>query len=267
MKSITRTARTVLTVAAFTLVVSTAADARGHGREIQYSVTVTNSTKAVQFTPIAAATHNRGIALFELGEPASTPLADVAESGDISALAAVLEDSSAVANISSTEGLLEAGKSTTFTITTTRGNGLFSMAAMLLPTNDAYDAGSEPNDEVCANIPGPFCGGEGRSADDSNAEGFVHMANGIHGIADVPAQTYDWRGAVADGILYVCKTAFKNNTLSPIAITTKDTGQCFLTTLNIPYAACCITAPSCVVEPMYCAITIPDIALLLSIQK
>jgi len=219
MKSVTRTAKTVLIAAAAALVVSTAADAKGKGRELQYSVTVTNSTKAIQFTPIAAATHNKGIALFELGEPASTPLADVAESGDIAALAAVLEESSAVAAIASTEGLLEAGASTTFTITTMRNNALFSMAAMLLPTNDsfvaldsvylprygsrtyyahAYDAGSEPNDEVCANIPGPFCGGEGRSADDSNAEGFVHMANGIHGIADVPAQTYDWRDAVAE---------------------------------------------------------------------
>jgi len=218
MKSITRTAKTVLVAAAFTLFASTAANATNYGRQISYSVTVTNSTKAIQFTPIAAATHNRGIALFELGEPAIAPLADVAESGDITALAALLGESNAVADVASTEGLLDAGNSTTFTITTNRGNALFSMAAMLLPTNDtfvalnsvhlprwgsrtyyahAYDAGSEPNDEVCANIPGPFCMGEGRSADDSNAEGFVHMANGIHGIADVPAQTYDWRGAVA----------------------------------------------------------------------
>jgi len=219
MKPITYIAKTVFIAAAAALAVSTAANADNHHREIQYSVTVTNATKAIQFTPIAAATHNRGIALFELGEPASAPLADVAESGDIAALAAVLEDSDAVASIASTEGLLEAGHSTTFTISTMRKNALFSMAAMLLPTNDsfvaldsvylprygsrtyyafAYDAGSEPNDEVCASIPGPFCGGEGRSTDDSNAEGFVHKANGIHGIADVPAQTYDWRGAVAE---------------------------------------------------------------------
>lgn len=218
MKSITRTTKTVLIAAAFALVTSTAADATGNGKR-QYSVTVTNATKAVQFTPIAAATHNSGIALFELGQPAIAPLADVAESGDISALAALLGESGSVADVASTEGLLEAGASTTFTITTTRRNALFSMAAMLLPTNDsfvaldsvylpfrgsrtyyahAYDAGSEPNDELCANIPGPFCGGEGRSPDDSNAEGFVHVANGIHGIADVPAQTYDWRGKVAE---------------------------------------------------------------------
>jgi len=93
------------------------------------------------------------------------------------------------------------------------------MAAMILPTNDsfvaldtvrlprygtvtyrasAYDAGSEPNDELCANIPGPTCGGEGRSEDDSNAEGFVHIANGVHGIGDVDVAKYDWRGTVAE---------------------------------------------------------------------
>jgi len=46
------------------------------------------------------------IALFEGGEPASTPLADVAESGDMTALAAVLNDSNAVASVAGTEGLL-----------------------------------------------------------------------------------------------------------------------------------------------------------------
>jgi len=220
MKTHSRTVRTsiALLTGAFILGTSVLAQARDRSA-IRYSVTVTNITKAIQFTPIAAATHNRGIALFELGQPASTPLADVAESGDITALAEVLGASNAVADVSATDGLLNAGASVTFHIDTRRRNGLFSMAAMLLPTNDsfvalesvhlprrgsrtyyahAYDAGSEPNDEVCANIPGPFCGGEGRSSDDSNAEGFVHIANGIHGIADVPPQTYDWRGAVAE---------------------------------------------------------------------
>lgn len=219
MKTHGRTFRTSVALLTGALILGTSVIAQARDRAIRYSVTVTNITKAVQFTPLASATHNRGIALFELGQPASAPLADVAESGDISALAAVLGDSNAVADVAATEGLLDAGASVTFEITTSRRNPLFSMAAMMLPTNDAfmalesvylprrgsrtyyaqaYDAGSEPNDEICANIPGPFCGGEGRSADDSNAEGFVHMANGVHGIADVPVQTFDWRGAVAE---------------------------------------------------------------------
>ena len=71
---------------------------------------------------------------------------------------------------------------------------------MLIPTNDAfvalngvslpranrstvvhmavaYDAGSESNDEVCANIPGPVCGGDGSS--DGDGEGYVHVHSGI----------------------------------------------------------------------------------------
>jgi N-methylhydantoinase B/oxoprolinase/acetone carboxylase alpha subunit len=55
-----------------------------------------------------------------------------------------------------------------------------------------YDAGTEPNDELCANIPGPVCGGEGGSPD-VDGEGFVHIHAGIHDIDDLPAQDYDWR--------------------------------------------------------------------------
>ena len=221
MKTHGRTARTSTTLITGALILGTnaIAQANNYDREIRYSVTVTNIAKAVQFTPVAAATHNRAIALFELGEGASTPLADVAESGDTTALAAVLNDSNAVASVAGTEGLLQPDASATFEITTTRRNALFSVAAMLLSTNDtfvaldsvylprygtrryyaeAYDAGSEINDELCGNIPGLFCGGEGRSPDDKDAEGFVHKANGFHGIADVPVQTYDWRGAVAE---------------------------------------------------------------------
>lgn len=211
--------RTSILTAAAALTASAAVQAGGHGHSVTYSVTVTNITKAVQFTPIVSASHTRAIALFELGQPAGSPLADVAESGDITALAAVLEDSEAVAGTAATEGLLQPGDSVTFEIMSSRRTRGFSLAAMVLPTNDtfvaldtvalprygtvvyhasAYDAGTEPNDESCANIPGPFCGGEGRSPDDSNAEGFVHVANGIHGIADVPVQTYDWRGPVAE---------------------------------------------------------------------
>jgi len=195
------------------MALSASALAAGH-KDRTYSVTVTNITKATQFTPIAAASHTRAIALFELGQPASSALADVAESGSIAALAEELSGSSAVNAIASTEGLLSAGDSVTFQITADRRTRNLSMAAMILPTNDSfmaldtvrlpfygtvsyyangYDAGSEPNDEICANIPGPSCGGEGRSEDDDN-----HIANGIHGIGDVEAAKYDWRGAVAE---------------------------------------------------------------------
>ncbi|MCH6583458.1 MAG: hypothetical protein E2O37_00035 [Proteobacteria bacterium] len=62
----------------------------------------------------------------------------------------------------------------------------------------AYDAGSETNDESCANIPGPpdGCTGAGVSPDD-DGEGYVHIHAGIHGISDLIAADRDWRNPVA----------------------------------------------------------------------
>lgn len=93
---------------------------------------------------------------------------------------------------------------------------------MLIPTNDAfvalnsiplpkgrrtgthvalaYDAGSEPNDELCENIPGPVCGGDGPSPE-ASGEGYVHIHAGIHGAGDdvtsLNASERDFRNPVA----------------------------------------------------------------------
>jgi hypothetical protein len=57
-----------------------------------------------------------------------------------------------------------------------------------------YDAGSEINDELAVNIPGP--GGEGYNSADG--EGFVHIHAGIHGIGDLPEpENLDWRNPAA----------------------------------------------------------------------
>ena len=55
-----------------------------------------------------------------------------------------------------------------------------------------YDAGSEANTESCLSIPGPPCGSAG-FRDTADAEGFVHVHSGIHGIGDLAPQRYDWR--------------------------------------------------------------------------
>ena len=91
-------------------------------------------------------------------------------------------------------------------------------ASMLLPTNDgfiyssghrvkqikrkgklwltSYDAGTEANDELCANISGPQCGGEGFNAE-REVNNFVKPHPEIQGFNDVSAQTYNWGGARA----------------------------------------------------------------------
>lgn len=192
-------------------------------RQPVYEVTITNITKASQFTPILAATHRPSIAYFELGEPASAGLALLAEDGNPGELAEELLatgkviDTANSADVLGSPPLLFAGQSVTLKLTAKPRRSRLSFAAMILPTNDSfvalnsvslprygkkvfyalgYDAGSEPNDEWCANIPGPLCGGEGASPS-ADGEGHVHVANGIQGIGDVNSSTYDWRNPVA----------------------------------------------------------------------
>lgn len=188
-----------------------------------YEVTITNLTKASQFTPILAATHKRYTQFFELGAAPSPGLANMAEGGDVSELLAEANatggviDTANSADVLGPPPLLFAGQSVKLKINGKRYGGRFSMAAMILPSNDSfvalnsvslprrgtrvyyavgYDAGSEPNDESCLNIPGPLCNGAGGSPD-AGGEGFVHVANGIQGIGDVNNATYDWRNPVA----------------------------------------------------------------------
>ena len=94
-----------------------------------------------------------------------------------------------------------------------------TVTSMLIPTNDAfiavngvkgpksnhgpkvimspaYDAGSEPNDELCSNIPGPVCGGDGGSPA-ASGEGYVHIHAGIQGIGDLNSADFDWRNPTA----------------------------------------------------------------------
>lgn len=193
--------------------VSTPAWAQSANR--MYKVTVTNITSGQYFTPILAVTHKADIALFDLGMPASDELEALAENGMTGPLEEyVWASSDGVVDTATSEGLLGPGESTTIMIEG-RALRLLSLAAMLLPTHDtfvaldsmvlprnfgsttavAYDAGTEANDELCVNIPGPQCGGA--NVDDDSGEGFVHVSDGIHGVGDLSEADYDWRNPVA----------------------------------------------------------------------
>ena len=182
-----------------------------------YEVRVTNLTAGVYFTPTLAATHASAVRLFALGQPASAELAELAESGDVGPLRAVLDSLGRnVSATAATGGLLGPGASASFMVRGRPSQDRLSLAAMLLPTNDgfyavdamplpaqgsatftaiAYDAGSEFNDELCSNIPGPQCGGAGLSVEDG--EGYVHVHPGTHGMAELSRASYDWRNPVA----------------------------------------------------------------------
>ena len=120
-----------LTAATALLAVTGVAAADGGGA--RWQVEITNVTRAQTFTPILAATHYSSVDMFEVGEAASQPLADLAEAGDIAPLSAVLESAGrAVGDYDTNGGLLGPGESVTLTLKGRPGQYL-SLAAMLIP--------------------------------------------------------------------------------------------------------------------------------------
>lgn len=193
---------------------------RHHDRS--YEVTITNITGGQSFTPVLVATHTSDVAFFNLGEAPSADLADLAEGGATGGLQATLDSMPEYVMETTTSGvtedgnpLINPGESVTVTISGSRYFNRISLAGMLLPTNDsfvainsmrlpshssaqlarAYDAGSEMNDELCANIPGPTCMGAPFS--EGLAEGYVYISPGISGEGDLAASAHNWKNPVA----------------------------------------------------------------------
>ncbi len=187
----------------------------------KYQVEITNLTNAQRFTPRLAATHSADVEMFSAGEIASAALKDLAENGGTAMLEDVLMSTAGVADTATSGGLLEPG-ATDVLMLTARGRATrLSLAAMLIPTNDAfvglntalpigqettevyayaYDAGTEVNDELCGSIPGPFfdeCGGPGGGAAVEGGEGYIHIHRGIQDVGDFDAAIRDWRNPVA----------------------------------------------------------------------
>ncbi len=197
----------------------------GRAQGLQYEVTITNLTRGQTFTPVFVATHGGEVRFFELGRPAIPQLAIVAEEGDLAPLVAVAQGLSAVSSIATTgmppAGFVPPGQSRTLILSPRSTSERVSLAAMLIPTNDAfvaingvglpaemvsldalaYDSGTERNDERCASIPGPSfaeCGGPGGGGQPTGGEeGYVHVHAGMHGIGDMRASDRDWRNPVA----------------------------------------------------------------------
>lgn len=194
-----------------------------------FEVTVTNATNNVTFTPIFAVTHTSASSLFEIGEPASVALEDLAEGGSPAMLEANFDAiRNTVVEIATAAGtpadgpFTAAGQTATFRISAHSGADFLSMAAMLLPTNDSfmalngvrlpdsgsvtyeaigYDAGTELNTQLCSQIPGPQCDGtpdgEGTNPSRNDRGDFVHVSSGVHDVGDLRAYQYDWRNPVA----------------------------------------------------------------------
>jgi hypothetical protein len=184
----------------------------------RYEVMITNITRGQVIPGLVVVSHMKSFNLFTLGEPASSQLATIAEEGDSAPLQAHLYTLPNILEYA-TSGALFPGESVILEIMTRGRFRNISAVGMLASTNDAffavnnvhapkhgvrnimalaYDAGSEANTELCEFIPGPPCGNH--EHDPAEAEGFVHVHAGIHGIQDpddgLDPAIHDWRNPV-----------------------------------------------------------------------
>ncbi len=183
-----------------------------------FEVTITNITRGQVITPPVLISHRGSFELFSLGDAAIPQLATLAETGDATDLMGYLATRSDVFDVTAADGPVLPGESVVLKIRAGRRAPYLTTAGMLASTNDAffgarrvrvpyygmrhltaeaYDAGSEANSEMCDRVPGPPCDLP-NNRDTAEAEGFVHVHSGIHGIGDLDPSVLDWRNPVAE---------------------------------------------------------------------
>jgi hypothetical protein len=187
---------------------------------VQFDVEIINLTRGSYFTPFLVAAHVDSATLFTSGESASASLQAMAEGGDISALSADVTALNATVVEDPAGGLLAPGARTSTSLDTDAApdNTRLSIVAMILPSNDgfmglnaveiptepgryvydvdAYDSGTEGNDEVIGSgapgepgypAPPPVAdsSGTGGTGVAASAEGFVHIHRNVLGDDDL----------------------------------------------------------------------------------
>ncbi len=209
------------------------------------TVTIQNTTHGIHFTPFLVAAHDANTSLFTTGQPASANLQAMAEGGNISGLSADVQAASGLVVENPAAGLLAPGASTTTSVINTDGtnNNYLSIVSMLLPTNDAfaglnswkipdtagtytininaYDAGTEANDELitgggapgAAGIPvapggNGGTGGTGVATVDANTNVHIHRGslgddNPTGGKSDLDNTVHRWLNPVVRATITV----------------------------------------------------------------
>tara|TARA_R110001592_G_scaffold100022_1_gene284327 strand:- start:4241 stop:4954 length:714 start_codon:yes stop_codon:yes gene_type:complete len=178
------------------------------------SITVTNLTQGLYFTPILTSAHVSDNHIFMAGTTATAELQAMAEGGDISGLVSILSNADANTSENPAGGLLAPSMSTTYTLTNDSANTHLSMTAMILPSNDgfvgldswkipteagtytinlnAYDAGTEANNELVNGggavgvlgipaAPGGDSGTNGMGVTDTESNTMIHIHRGSLG--------------------------------------------------------------------------------------
>lgn len=153
----------------------------GASQAAEITVSITNLTQGMLFTPRLLVAHTGAVDLFEPGTAASEGLTAIAEGGDTSVLSTALDTNYPADQSNQTFGgpLAAATTSADYTFDT-NDHPYLSLLTMLIPTNDAfagldswaipttpgtytvtlnaYDSGTEANDEInsaTSNLTGP----------------------------------------------------------------------------------------------------------------
>lgn len=221
----------------------------------ELEITVSNLTNGIYFTPLLVAAHDANTFAFRSGTTASTELATLAEGGNPAPLKTLLDNANANTSVNPVAaeaaldpleelpegdpGFLAPGVSTSLVLSTDDENNRLSFAAMLLPTNDgfvgldswkipteagtysinlnAYDAGTEANDEILVGeaggvlgtpgipgCPGGLCGTDasGVTTTESNTKVHIHRnvlgdSDDAGGISDLDNTAHRWLNPVA----------------------------------------------------------------------
>ncbi|MCC2606868.1 spondin domain-containing protein [Planctobacterium marinum] len=219
------------------LILSTALLSGAAANAAELNIEFQNLTQGIYFTPILVAAHPAESSLFETGESASDELQMMAEGGDISGLANIIAGVNG--NAAEVQAELTApGMSRSFALSTDANNTVLSLTSMLLPTNDAfvgldnwtipteagtytlylnaYDAGTEANDEIRGSgapgqagmpVPPPLealvgTGGSGVTAEETNTTVHIHRGNvgdsmNDGGISDINSSVQRWLNPIA----------------------------------------------------------------------
>lgn len=192
----------------------------------ELNISVTNLTQGFYFTPLIVSSHDENASIFSVASAASSELQALAEGGDISGVSTMLTAASADITENPAVGLLAPATNVEFSLSTSDGNNLLSLATMMLPTNDgfvgldswpipstagtyvvwlnAYDAGTEANDEQIVGgaggapgipgipaAPGGDAGINGTGLSDMQSNTAVHIHRGALGDDDLTAGQSD----------------------------------------------------------------------------
>ena len=182
-----------------------------------WRVTITNLTPAGSqpLSPPLFVVHSNQADVWSVGAIATHPVAAIAEDANNAPAEAALPDLPGVRDVfTGAGGPIPSGSSRSYTVQTSGRFSRLSVLTMLVNTNDAftgldslqlrgrgdtlrtqaYDAGSEVNNEDADFIPGPCCN-HPFVRDPEGA--LIRMHAGITGVGDLDPAVYGWTGAVA----------------------------------------------------------------------